>query len=149
VADRLHTRIRKGCGPDPIMEVLHTHAADGLPLLRRTQRLLGLAGIPQVDDPDVTLRLQLLQIQPRRLVAHRDRGRDRSLDVHVPLPALDVQGSESRMSSWRTYRILNAGRRSRKSSPAASEARPWNREANASREPRTISPRTAFRIKRP
>src|SRR5262249_58204257 len=54
------------------------------PLLAGPHRVLGLALIPQVDHPRVTLLLQLVQVHLRGLVPDRDRRSDRSLDVHGP-----------------------------------------------------------------
>jgi hypothetical protein len=62
VADGADARPRQGGAAHPVVQVLHPQRPDALPLGRGAQRLLGLAVMPQVDDPDVTLPLQRLQV---------------------------------------------------------------------------------------
>ena len=74
-----------------MMQIIHPQLADLVPLFRGTHRLVGLAIVAQVDHSRITLLLQLAQVGLCRLIADRDRCRDRTLDVHGSLPRLGAR----------------------------------------------------------
>ena len=79
LADLRHPKVRERSRADAIMVIVQTEVANEIALGFCVKRLIGLAILSQVDDPKIALVSQILQICLSRLVADRDRRRDRLL----------------------------------------------------------------------
>ena len=76
IADRHHALFGKGARADAVMQVLKPQGPSLFAFLRSIHRLIGLAVVPKVDDPAISLLFELGQVGLGGLISDRNFGCD-------------------------------------------------------------------------